>query len=321
MSKRGFFKAIAVAAFAIVLFVVSAVLAKYILLPLLPTHWQTDVVWIGSAILATIGVLAGLAELTGYSLKDFFGSETQPPLQQESTTGAVALSGDMQGKIETGDILQGGGTKIVVKQADSPESSFKASDVEKLIEDIQSSLYGDNSRLPYVLTLCLDLCERLGLSGEYDEWIRKELTGYKDYEGFRNSFNNEREFEDWMQRWAAHRLVQPYIKFAYRSQESGRMVIDTLPLNELLIAFPVAEINRTIQGAREDGVQEIAHYLRDVDQREFEKVQSSVASVMPGANISSDLQVFYKVSDLERTLDGTRSIVLLLLSEARSVTG
>lgn len=321
MSKKGFFKAIAVAASAIVLFVVSAVLAKYVLLPLLPTHWQKDLVWIGSAVLATIGILAGLAQLTGYSLKDLSGSETQPPLQQESTTGAIVLSGDMQAKIETGDIFQGGSTKIVVEQADLPESSFKTDGVEKLIEDIQSSLYDDSSRLPYVLTLCLDLCERLGLSGEYGEWIRRELTGYKDYEGFHNSFNNEEEFEDWMQRWAAHRFVQPYIKFEYRSQESGRMVIDTLPLNELtIIVFPVDEINRTIQGARESGVQEIAYYLRDFE-REFEKVQSTVASVKPGANIPSDLQLFYKVSDLERTLDGTRGIVLLLLSKARSVAG
>jgi hypothetical protein len=321
MSKKGFFTVIAVAAFAIALFVLSAVLAKYVLLPLLPTHWQTDLAWIGSAVLATIGILAGLAELTGYSLKDFFGSETQPPLQQESTTGAVVLSGDMQGKIETGDIFQDDSTKIVVEQAYSPESLFKTDGVEKLIEDIQSSLYGDNSRLPYVLTLCLDLCERLALSGKYGEWIRRELTGYKDYEGFQNSFNNEDEFEDWMQRWATHRLVQPYIKFAYRSKESGRMVIDKLPLNEILIAFPVAEINRTIQGAREGGVQEIAYYLRDVDQRLFEKVQSTVAIVKPGVNIPSDLQLFYKVSDLERALDGIRGIVLLLLSEARSVVG
>ena len=321
MSKKGFLRAIAVAAFAIVLFVVLAVLAKYLLLPLLPVHWQRDLVWVGSAALATIGILAGLAELTGYSLKDLFGSETQPPLllQQESTTGPIVLSRGMQGKIETGDILQGGSTKIAVEQADLPESAFKTGGVERLIEDVQSSLYSDNSRLPYALTLCLELCERLGLSGKYGEWLRRELTGYKDYEGFRNSFNHEEKFEDWMQRWAAHRLVQPYIKFAYRSQESGRMVIDKLPLNKLLIAFPVAEIDRTIQDARKSGTQEIAYYLRDVDQREFEKVQSTVAGVMPGANIPSDLQLFYKVSDLERILDGTRGIVLSLLAEVRSL--
>ena len=324
MSKNSFLKAIAVAALALVLFVIASALIKYFILPLLPTHWQKDLVWIGGAALATVGILAGLAELTGYSLKDLFTSEDRSPqsFQQENTTGAVVLSEDMRGKIETGDILQGGSTKIIVEQAGTREVASGVSGVEGLIDDIQSSLYDDHSHLSYVLTLCLDLCgRRLGLSEKYGEWLRKELTGYKDYQGFQSSFGNEDKFEDWIQKWAAHRLVRPYVKFIYRSQESGRMVTDKLPFNELFIAFPVAEMSRTIQDARQSGTQEIAYDLRNVDQGGFKKIQDTFAREMPGTNVPHDLQLFYKVSDLERALDGVRGIVVSLLTEARSLAG
>lgn len=119
MSKKSFFKVLAAAVATIVLFVITAALIRYFVFPWLPVHWQKNLVWIGSAALATVGILAGFAEVTGYSFRNLFTSEDQSSqsFQQENTTGAIILKGDMQGKIKTGDILQDGSTKVIIERA------------------------------------------------------------------------------------------------------------------------------------------------------------------------------------------------------------
>ena len=307
--------------FSVLLFVILAFLSKYFLLPMLPEPWQNNLIWLGTATVGTIAILSGLAQLTGYSLKDLFSSPkpTLPPSQTKDSQGEVILNVGAYGRIDRiGDILQSNSTKIVVSSTDvlgSPRSS-KTANVENLIKDIQSALYEDNSRLPYVLTLCLDLCSQVNLSEKYDQWLKIELNGYKNYQEFRGKFDNEIQFENWMQTWAPHRLIEPYVKFAYRS-ETGRPILDKLPLQKILVAFPVAEVARHIQNARDSNNTEFSLLLRQLSTEHFDELKGFVAQLSPQLEVSPDLQVFYTVSNLEQILNGVRSIVLSLLRDAR----
>ncbi len=190
--------------------------------------------------------------------------------------------------------------------------------VEDLIDSIQSALHDHDRRLPYALALCLDLCERFDLPDDYGIWLRKELNGYNDYAGFQDSFDSIDAFDYWMERWAAHRRVKPYVKFVGYAEDSRRVITEKLKTNPLFVAFPIAEIIRRIETARNSPTQEIAYPLRRVDPKEIEKIEKIFASTLPGTEIPHDLQVFLHVSDLERILDGVRAIALSLLIVARS---
>ena len=322
-TKKKLFKVISLLIFAILLFVTLAYLSEYILLPMLPKPWQTDLVWLGSAIFGTIVILSGLAQFTGYSLKDIFSSTEELPQSHQNQDSQNILNVGTHGKIgQIGDILQGNSTKIVIDSADmiNNQKGGKVVDVENLIRDVQSALYDDNSRLPYVLALALDLCDQTGLSEEYGKWLKMELSGYRNYEhydDFQDEFDNEEQFEAWMDRWAKHRLIEPFVKVRYNSIEQRRFVVDTLPLSKIFLAIPVPEIARKIQAARDNGAEEFHLPLRDLGQDGFAAIEKYAASLSPGFKIPPDLPAFYTVSDLENILNGTRDIVLSLLSAAR----
>jgi hypothetical protein len=234
---------------------------------------------------------------------------------------AVLLNADASGKIDwSGDILHSS-TKIVIDQAAVPETqeANRAGYIEGLIRDIQSTLYDEHSRLPYVLTLCLDLCDRVGLSEKYGKWIRAELSGYGgDYKEFQSQFDDEEQFECWMQEWASHRLITPYIKGANYIRGRIQPQILELPVQQMLIGLPVARVVRDVESAKMTGSQEFSIPLLSLGQERFVELQSFIEEVAPGSVLPSDLRVFYKVTALERVLDGVRSTALSLLSDARS---
>ena len=103
-----------------------------------------------------------------------------------------------------------------------------------------------------------------------------ELNGIRDYQGFREQFNHEEQFESWMENWASHRLIKPYVKFAYRS-ESGRYMVDTLPLQNIFVAYPVAEIARMTKNARDNNMQEFSLLLRNLSKEHFEDLKKLIA--------------------------------------------
>jgi len=78
-TSRKFFVKVAAVVLSVTLFVVSAVFIKNYLFPLLPVEWQNELVWIGGAVAAMVTVLAGIAEFTGYSIRDLFPSDAPPP--------------------------------------------------------------------------------------------------------------------------------------------------------------------------------------------------------------------------------------------------
>ena len=192
----------------------------------------------------------------------------------------------------------------------------EAAHIDGLIRDIQVALY-DNERLPYVLTLCLDLCDRVGLCEKYGRWLRSELSGYRDYEELQNEFDDQEQFGAWIENWASHRLIRPYVKALDYSPERMSPEILPLPVNEMLIAFPVAQIARMIEDARDSNRQEFSYTLVSLGQQHFDRLKSVVDELSPGTQVPPDLQVFYTVSDLEQVLDGVRNTVLSLLSDAR----
>ena len=235
----------------------------------------------------------------------------------ESDIAVILNVGAAGGKINwVGDVLRDS-AKIVMKSPDILESQQVSSiaNVERLIRDIQSAMYDDDSHLPYALALCLDLCDQVGLSEKYGEWIRRELNGYRDYKEFQAEFDDEEQFDAWMKRWAPHRLITPYV--LNYSLEGMQPRIQQLPITPMFMAFPVAEVARGIKSARDSNRQEFSVPLLSLGQEHFARLQSVVAEVSPGSIVPPDVQVFYTVSDLEQILNGVRSTVLSLLRDAR----
>ncbi len=234
---------------------------------------------------------------------------------------AIVLNAGAHGEVHlTRDILHDS-TKVVVGSLtplDTQEASRQLTSM-KLIGDIRSELYEDNRRLPYVLALCLDLCDRTGLPDDYAKWVSRELKGYDDYDRFRDEFKNGDEFAGWMDKWASHRWVRTHIKAQMRSTQTMRIEIHELPFQSILVALPVAQIARDLEGARRSGVGEFSVPLLDLDQAHFAKFQSFVDEVFPGNEVPPDLRVYWKVSEVDRVLDGVRNIVLSLLKDARSI--
>jgi hypothetical protein len=232
---------------------------------------------------------------------------------------AIVISASDHAQVDWGgDVLQPGSTKTVIERVFPLEGPGMTETIETegLIKDIQSDLYSDNSRLPYVLTLCLDLCDRTGLTNEYGKWLRKELNGYRDYQRFRSEFDNEDQFTAWMERWAAHRMVEPYVKAATPSSGWGGYEIVNLPIRESFIPFSVAELARMVRGGS-DGNQEFSMPLLSLSRDYFAQLKDILAERHPGTELPSDTRVFYNVSQLEQILDRVRNIVLSLLSDVR----
>jgi hypothetical protein len=234
---------------------------------------------------------------------------------------AIVLNAEADAEVRwTGDILHGG-TKIVVgslTQVKSEESTWQFT-VRELIRDIQLELYGDNRRLPYVLALCLELCEKTGVSDEYTRWLNRELRGYDDYARFQDEFRSGEDFEAWMDKWASHRWVTTHIKAQWRSAETMRLRIDELPFDSILLGMPVAQIVRDLEEARRGGLAELSVPLLNLGQAHYARLQSSLDEKFPGNVVPPDVRVYWKVSEVDRVLDGVRNIVLSLLKDARSL--
>lgn len=227
---------------------------------------------------------------------------------------AIVLTADANG-----DVLRDS-TKVVLgplTSLDSQEATRQRT-AQDLIRDIQSELYEDDRRLPYVLALCLELCERTGLSEKYERWLNRELKGYKDYSGFRDELGSADEFEDWMDEWASHRLVSAHIKAGMQSGQTMQVEIRELPVGSILLGFPVAHIARDLEGARDSGVPEFSVQLLQLGGDHFARLQSIVDELFPGEVVPSDVRLYYRVSQLDQVLDGVRNIVLSLLKDARS---
>jgi len=274
-------------------------------------------------------ILSSLIAVLGWLRARSVRVESPPAssLPEDSEMGdqiGVVIRAETAGKIDWGgDVLQDDSTKVVIERvAVLEDQSISATgNVEKLINDIQPALYGDDSRLPYVLTLCLDLCERVGLSSKYETWLRKELNGFGNYQGFQGEFEDEHSFEAWMQEWASHRLLETYIKVWNRPPGRARGKTWDFPYEKVFVVYSVAEIARMIQIKKESGEQEFSISLLSLGTERFADLRASVAEMLPEAEIPPDLQVFFNISGLEKCLNGVRDKVLSLLSEVRRQMG
>jgi len=304
------------------LFAAFAYFSINALLPMLPKPWRTSLIGYGGATIATITFLAALVQIAGISLRDLFASsDHQPPpshYQQNGHNGIILGTASMDQFNFQGEILQSS-TKIVVENAGTVDlnSLNPKTSIEQQIREIQTHLFGENNVLPYTLTLCSDLCERTGLATKYNTWIRSELKGYDDELG--KTFPDEASFEKWLERWAAHRSVQTYIKFGYRAAETGRYVINNLPFVPILVGYPVAKIVQTIQAAKEDRRTEFGFVIKNWNSELFNKIKRDATSNFRkfDVDINDDLQAFYSVQDLDSVLNGVRNQVLSLLAEVR----
>lgn len=114
------------------------------IVPQLPAGWPQAVGRLGGAAFFVMGLLASVAQISGYSLRDLMeGRRATPP-----------PSGDMRG---------------------SPTP-----DRRRELTDLLASAHGPDSDLPKVLARCLVLCQEIGGLDEYRRWLHCELHGYGD---------------------------------------------------------------------------------------------------------------------------------------------
>jgi nucleoside phosphorylase len=191
-----------------------------------------------------------------------------------------------------------------------------SSNAESLRAQIQERLYKENGSLPNVLTLCMDLVRQVGNLGEYEVWLRKELNGFDDYDHFKDSFDDPNQFAAWMQKWATHRMIDTYLKMRYRPTSQLGPEIQKLPFKKVFITHPINGIVSLIETAKVDQRDEMSVLLRDLGSDFFAAAQKSAETLSPGMAIPHDLQLFYRVSELDRILNGVREKILALLGEA-----
>lgn len=184
---------------------------------------------------------------------------------------------------------------------------------EKLLDEIQADLYGDNAQLPRVLALCIDLCDRVGLNDEYGEWLSRELNGYPNVNEFRQRFPTHEEYEEWMDRWAIHRQVDLYMKVQNGPVASGRVEFRNRPLGRVFTIYPVSNIITILQDAGRQRMQEMSILMRDVDPEFMDQARAA------GVQVDYDMRVFMNLSEYERILNTVRENILALLSRARQI--
>ena len=222
-----------------------------------------------------------------------------------------------QGQINwDGDILQKGSTKIVLNAKDDGSDKNKSKIKEQLISEIQRNLY-DDSKLSYVLTLCIDLCNLVGLSKKYGKWLGLELVDHIDIEKFRTEFKSEEQFSSWWEKWASYRLVETYIKYGYRSAETGRYEIDTLPFKKIIIGYSVSEIINKIQDSKERQIVEISTLMRNLSEDYYSELLTSIKKLPVEFEVQRDVEIHFKVSELLKIPSGIREKVLSLLNDVR----
>jgi membrane protein implicated in regulation of membrane protease activity len=316
--KKDIFKIILSSIILIIVFVAAAVLINTFLLPILPKALQSWVSTVTGSLFVTITVFAGLSQITGLTLKNIFlRVQSKSRHNNDSLQGAIILDASYKGEIKLeGDILQNGSTKIVLEQSKIIDSKYRNETIERLISTIQDSLYEDNSRLPYVLSICLDLCAQVGMT-EYDQWINNELNGYKDFLAFQKSFPSETDYINWMKRFGDHRFIKAYIKVSFFSVERQRRVLDTLPHRDIFVAYSLAQIIRDLQRYRERGIPELSVSLQSLGQISVDEVQETINQLSPGMQVPHDLEVFSSVTSLEGILDGVRNKICALILDAR----
>lgn len=228
--------------------VLLAILLKYFLAPHLPQQLQSTLIWLGGASILSLTILSGLAQLTGFSLKDFLFPEKRNERVQNSRNleGAIILNSESSGNINwTGNVFQDKSTKINVEHVDVIDNhdKMRKNKIDSQIQEIQKNLYSENKLIPYILTLCLDLNDQLGMGTEYHNWINKELNGFEDYSEYVKKFDNVEELNAWMERWFSHRLINTYIKVSMASEHQKEDRIEELQYEKIFVAFPIAKLS------------------------------------------------------------------------------
>lgn len=285
-----------------VILILSVVLAsalKYWIFPQIDQNLQSDLLWIVGTFIVLAGFFAALVQISGYSVRDFFSSQVHTSEKRDATRNVIRLAeeglkADRHGKIDR-------------------------ERVGRLIDEIQANLYGDNAQLPKVLTQCSDLCDTAGLSDEYGEWLRRELNGFRDIEEFKKRFPDHDQYEAWMDKWMPHRQVNAHVKFAYRSVETGRREIKSLPLPKFFVVWSITFIIDTLKDAKEKGMGEMSFVLRDIAPDLFEKIRVENRKDPWNIEIPYDLQAFMNFAEFNRILNDVRERVLALLGRVRQI--
>jgi hypothetical protein len=313
-------KVVLVLVFVIASFLVFAYLVDNFIFPSLPESLQNHLVWTVSTLILGVAFLASLAQIMGLSVGDLFSQDKQQKngdMKIDGGIGNTILQVRDQANINIfGDVLQNIPQVRDRNIKDAPKVK-NSIDINKLSSEIQTKLFKDNNQLSYVLTLCLDLCRELELPSDYNEWIIKELTGYDNTDDFKKGFENEDAYEDWLNKWGRHRLIDTHLKIGYRSSDTGRYNIEELPYNKIFIAQSVDQIVKDLE-MKLMGRNELSIELYKLGEDYFDEAKELVKVFPVQVNVPRDLRVFFNIGAYESLLSGIRKIVLEILQEAHN---
>lgn len=255
-----------------------------LLYPILLEAWKTLLVSVAGSLGISLAVLSGLAQITGYSFKDMFSqtAKSVPEVNEHPVSGEA-----------------------------KPRNQKRNDELQKIIDEIHSTLYADNIYLPIILTKCLTLAD---LTQSDRDWIIRELNGYRP---LAKEDEDEKYLENENDPALVHRVIEPYFKIQYVDADTGVPDIMILPVRKLFIPFPVAQIIEEIKDAKQRNLNEFSYPLIQVDKQAFLDVKRFTMEHLRGSLLPDDLRAFMKVSDYEGILNKVRQKVIEFISQVR----
>jgi hypothetical protein len=269
----------------VILVCVVWVCVQYLVLPRLTAEWQINLVWFAAVVVVALTILANLAQITGYSLKEIFmQSGRESPTRQEP------------------EML---GARVIGTEAESNKSLR----LERLMQKVQDDLHSTNDQLPGVLISCLDLCHLASLPEDFSRWVNLELAGYPAV--------IPDELVEWIDKWGRHRLVPGYIEVWNRDPSTRRKVTLRMNTRELFFSQPLSEVLRISSKANADGNNRFETSLIGYGSELVGEVEQSIRGAGYSLRIMPDAPLYFSSASILRILDGVRSRVVWLLDEVR----
>lgn len=286
--KPSAFLVLLVALLFLIIFTCGIYLIDYLLYPRMLDVWKTYLISITGSLGISLAILSGLAQITGYSIKDLFSPPI--PSNQENEDNTM-----MEVKKQT-------------------RTTIHSDEIKNIIDEVQSILYSDNQKMPVVLTKCLILAELVNLHQEDKEWLSRELNGYQY---LTEQYSESKYLRDGVELSASHRIIEPYIKMQYVDAETHLPEIMTLPVQKVFISYPISQIIEEIRSAKENNQPEIFYSLAKLDKHALLQVRNFFSEYFRQPQSSRDLVAYIRVSDYEGIVNKVRLKVLDLLTQAR----
>jgi hypothetical protein len=276
-----------VVAVLVLVFLICALWAcvQYLVFPMLPSEFQINLVWLAAVFVAALTILASLAQITGYSLKEIF----MQSVRESSARPELATVG----------------TKDIVAEAESDKSLH----IQRLMQEIQHDLHSTNDQLPGVLVSCLELCHLASLPEDYGRWVNLELAGYPAV--------IPDNLAEWIDKWGSHRLVPGYIELWNRDPSTRRKSTLQLSTRALFFSQPLPEVLRISRKAIADGNNRFETRLVGYGSEFVAEVEQSIREAGYDPRIMPDAPLYFGSASVLRILDGVRSRVVWLLDDVR----